>query len=50
MSFDGSIYAYIGADTKDYEKSMNEIVSNTKKAFDDAQKAAVNSSNWSIDE
>lgn len=31
MSFDGSIYAYIGADTKDYEKSMNEIVSNTKK-------------------
>lgn len=31
MSFDGSINAYIGADTKDYEKSMNEIVSNTKK-------------------
>lgn len=48
MSFDGSIYAYIGADTKDYEKSMNEIVSNTKKAFDDAQKAAVNSSNQMI--
>ena len=48
MSFDGSIYAYIGADTKDYEKSMNEIVSITKQAFDNAQKAAVNSSNQMI--
>lgn len=48
MSFDGSIHAYIGADTKDYEKSMNEIVSITKQAFDNAQKAAVNSSNQMI--
>ena len=48
MSFDGSIHAYIGADTKDYEKSMNEIVAITKQAFDNAQKAAVNSSNQMI--
>lgn len=48
MSFDGSIYAYIGADIKDYEKSMNDVIAVTKKAFDDAQKAAVNSSNQMI--
>lgn len=48
MSFDGSIYAYIGADTKDYEKAMNDVIAATKKAFDDAQKAAINSSNQMI--
>ena len=48
MSYDGSIFAYIGADTKDYEKAMNDVIATTKKAFDDAQKAAVNSSNQMI--
>ena len=48
MSYDGSIFAFIGADTKDYEKAMNDVIATTKKAFDDAQKAAVNSSNQMI--
>lgn len=48
MSFDGSIHAYIGADTKDYEKAMNDVITATKKTFDDAQRAAINSSNQMI--
>lgn len=48
MSYDGSVFAFIGADTKDYEKAMNDVIATTKKAFDDAQKAAVNSSNQMI--
>lgn len=43
--FDGSIYAYIGADTKDYEAAMNRIASATQRGFQKAQNAAVNSSN-----
>lgn len=34
MSYDGSIFAFIGADTKDYEKAMNDVIATTKKAFD----------------
>lgn len=48
MSYDGSVFAFIGADTKDYEKAMNDVIATTKKAFDDAQKAAINSSNQMI--
>ena len=48
MSFDGSIFAEIGADTRAYERAMNEIAVVTKQAFDNAQKAAVNSSNQMI--
>lgn len=48
MSFDGSIFADIGADTRAYERAMNEIAVMTKQAFDNAQKAAVNSSNQMI--
>lgn len=48
MSFDGSIFAEIGADTRAYERAMNEIAVMTKQAFDNAQKAAVNSSNQMI--
>lgn len=48
MSFDGSIHAYIGADTRDYEKAMNDVITVTKKTFDDAQRAAINSSNQMI--
>lgn len=48
MSFDGSIHAYIGADTRDYEKAMNDVITATKKTFDDAQRAAINSSNKMI--
>lgn len=48
MSFDGSIFAEIGADTRAYERAMNEIAVKTKQAFDNAQKAAVNSSNQMI--
>ena len=31
MSYDGSIFAFIGADTKDYEKAMNDVIATTKK-------------------
>ena len=48
MSFDGSIFAEIGADTRAYERAMNEIAVTTKQTFDNAQKAAVNSSNQMI--
>ena len=48
MSFDGSIFAEIGADTRAYERAMNEIAVMTKQACDNAQKAAVNSSNQMI--
>ncbi len=44
-TFDGSIFADIGANTKDYEQAMARIVSTTQNAFRKAQDTAVNSSN-----
>ena len=43
--FDGSIYAYVGADIKDYQDAMNKIAASTQQAFQKAQDAALNSSN-----
>ena len=43
--FDGSIYAYVGADIADYQAAMNKITTATQRAFEKAQDAAVNSSN-----
>lgn len=47
-TFDGSIFADIGANTKDYEQAMARIVSTTQQAFLKAQDSAVNSSNRMI--
>ncbi|HEQ2961422.1 TPA: tape measure protein [Streptococcus pyogenes] len=44
-TFDGSIFADVGANTKDYEQAMARIVSTTQNAFRKAQDTAVNSSN-----
>lgn len=44
-TFDGSIFADVGANTKDYEQAMARIVSTTQNAFRKAQDIAVNSSN-----
>lgn len=44
-TFDGSIFAEIGANTSDYEAAMAKIVSSTQNAFNKAQDAAVNSAN-----
>lgn len=43
--FDGSIYAYVGADIADYQAAMNKITTATQRAFEKAQDAAVNNSN-----
>lgn len=44
-TFDGSIFADVGANTKDYEQAMARIVSTTQNTFRKAQDTAVNSSN-----
>lgn len=43
--FDGSIFATVGADIKDYQQAMDQIAASTQRAFQKAQDAAVNSSN-----
>ena len=43
--FDGSIYAYVGADIADYQAAMDKITTATQRAFETAQDAAVNNSN-----
>lgn len=48
MSFDGSITAYIGADTRDYTKAMADIASSTQQAFDKAAKVAMASSSQMV--
>ena len=35
--FDGSIYAYVGADIDDYQAAMNKITTATQRAFEKAQ-------------
>ena len=50
MAFDGSIEAIIGADLTGYEKAMSDVVSSTRKAFQNAAQEASKSANQMIRE
>ena len=50
MAFDGSIEALIGADLTGYEKAMSDVVSSTRKAFQNAAQEASKSANQMIRE
>lgn len=53
MAFDGSIEAIIGADLTGYEKAMSDVVSSTRKAFQNAAQEASKSANqmiWEVGE
>lgn len=50
MAFDGSVEAIIGADLTGYEKAMSDVVSSTRKAFQNAAQEASKSANQMIRE